>query len=413
MARFAVLALLVALLLAGVCCGMDLVPRGPTEILKTEGGCIKQWEPDSALGHYAAAGAVEVTLEPQGVLLPRYMNTPSLLYVVEGSAMARLVTSLGPSNLHRLHQGDVVAVPEGFVLGVHNDGQDKFRALGVADLSNTRGKGAMNASIFFLFGNREDETLAPVINGFSKDVLAAAWNVDEATVEKLLTSQKGAGIIKVEKKESARAPAEPEPNTFFGDFSFNLEHTQAEVVTRGGSLNFVTKFKLPILETIGLSAAHTKLKPDALFAPTWSANAHHIVYFTRGKGRIQVAGPGGKTVLDRAVGEGDLVVIPKHFPAAKLAARAAPLEWVDVMTSPAPLSFFLAGANSVYKAFPFDVLVAGFNVDPEVEKKVLHARAHEAMILTRPKKSSVLSAADVEKAASDFFDHAVKGFFDM
>lgn len=49
-----------------------------------------------------------------------------------GNAMVWLVTPLGPSNLHRLHHGDVVAVPEGFVLGIHNDGKNKFRALGVA-----------------------------------------------------------------------------------------------------------------------------------------------------------------------------------------------------------------------------------------------------------------------------------------
>lgn len=71
-----------------------MVPPGPTEILKIEGGCIKQWDPDSALGHYAAAGAVETTLEPQGVLLPRYMTTPSLLYVVEGKGERGRIPSM-------------------------------------------------------------------------------------------------------------------------------------------------------------------------------------------------------------------------------------------------------------------------------------------------------------------------------
>lgn len=53
------------------------------------------------------------------------------------------------------------------------------------------------------------------------------------------------------------------------------------------------------------------------------------------------------------------MIIPKHFPATKLAARDSPLEWVTVMTSPAPVAHFLAWENSVYKAFPFDWLVAG------------------------------------------------------
>lgn len=97
--------------------------------------------------------------------------------------------------------------------------------------------------------------------GYSKDVLAAAWNVDEATVEKLLVSQKGAAIVKLEKKERARPPSNPAPNTWFGDFSFNLEHTQPEVTSEGGTFNYVTKFKMPLLKKVGLSAAHAELKP--------------------------------------------------------------------------------------------------------------------------------------------------------
>jgi hypothetical protein len=109
---------------------------------------------------------------------------------------------------------------------------------------------------FFLFGNPDDKKAPSVLNGFSKDVLAATWNVDEETVEKLLTAQKGAAIIKLEKH--ARAPA---PNTWFGDFSFNLRETQPELVTRGGMLNFVTEYKMPILKEIGLSASVAGLEP--------------------------------------------------------------------------------------------------------------------------------------------------------
>jgi hypothetical protein len=52
-------------------------------------------------------------------------------------------------------------------------------------------------------------------------------------------------------------------------------------------------------------------------------------------------------------------VVPKHFPATKLAARDSPLEWVAIHTSPHPTAYFLAGANSVFKSFPFELLVAG------------------------------------------------------
>lgn len=114
-----------------------------------------------------------------------------------------------------------------------------------------------------LFGNHDDTTGgASVLNGFSKDALAAAWNVDEPTVEKLLTSQKGAFIIKLEEKERARWPAPRAAATWpFGDVSFNLEGTQPEIVTEGGSLNFVNEFKMPVLKKVGMSAGCAKLKP--------------------------------------------------------------------------------------------------------------------------------------------------------
>lgn len=58
-------------------------------------------------------------------------------------------------------------------------------------------------------------------------------------------------------------------------------------------------------------------------------------------------------------------------------------------------------------------MAASFDVDPEVEKKVLRARTHEAIIMTRPDKSTTLSLGNVEKAASDFFQDAVKQFFEI
>jgi hypothetical protein len=105
---------------------------------------------------------------------------------------------------------------------------------------------------------------------------------------------------------------------------------------------------------------------NPIFAPSWSPNAHRIVYFTGGRGRVQVATPLGKNAVDKEVKEGDLLVVPKQFPATKLAARDSPLEWVSIQTSAHPTAYFLAGANSVFKSFPFELLVAGRTRDDYV-----------------------------------------------
>lgn len=98
---------------------------------------------------------------------------------------------------------------------------------------------------------------------------------------------------------------------------------------------------------------------DAIFGPSWIFNAHHVSYFTRGKGRIQVVTPEGTIVLDQEVSAGQLVVIPKHFRVTKQAALDSPLEWADLMTHRSPVSYFLAGKNAEYKVLPFGWMVAG------------------------------------------------------
>lgn len=110
---------------------------------------------------------------------------------------------------------------------------------------------------FFLVGEKKDEYHGSILHGFSPDVLARAWNLDEATAKKLVQSQKGAGIVKLEKKISPPAAA---PNTWFGDFSFNLKESQPEILSKGGCANMVNCFKMPILKKIGLSAWLIKLK---------------------------------------------------------------------------------------------------------------------------------------------------------
>ncbi|GAQ86978.1 hypothetical protein KFL_003230230, partial [Klebsormidium nitens] len=131
-------------LIATFCNGYELIPPGPKEVFKSGGGSLQRWGPSETLEKWAGVGVVELTMEPGGFLLPRYLNAASIGYVLEGSARARVVTPFGPTNLPRLKQGDVVAIPEGYVMGLHNDGSEKFRVLGVADAAAAHAEGLKN-----------------------------------------------------------------------------------------------------------------------------------------------------------------------------------------------------------------------------------------------------------------------------
>jgi hypothetical protein len=86
MAR-AFLFLLAALLASAHCAyAYDLVLSEPEEDFKTEGGSVRRWDPSGAL-QCAGMDAVDFTLEPGGLALPKYQNQPALSYVLEGELL--------------------------------------------------------------------------------------------------------------------------------------------------------------------------------------------------------------------------------------------------------------------------------------------------------------------------------------
>lgn len=58
-----------------------------------------------------------------------------------------MVTPFGPVNLRRLKQGDVIAIPDGYVMGLHNDGSKRSRVLGVADAAAAYAQGLKNITV--------------------------------------------------------------------------------------------------------------------------------------------------------------------------------------------------------------------------------------------------------------------------
>lgn len=90
-------------------------------------------------------------------------------------------------------------------------------------------------------------------------------------MEKLLESQKQTGIIKLDIEESPRfVPTKPAAS-FFGDFIYNLDEAQPDVVVKnGGVLRQLNVFKLPILRKVGLGLTRLHLKASGFF-PSFSS----------------------------------------------------------------------------------------------------------------------------------------------
>eukprot|EP00850_Spirogloea_muscicola_P005145 SM000023S07601 [mRNA] locus=s23:333731:336421:- [translate_table: standard] len=359
----------------------------PVAVIDTEGGSVSVWSSDFKLIEEANVGAALIRLEPQGFSLPKYTDAPQVSYVLEGHAAVGLITPFGiPTNVRYLTKGDVLVTPAGWAFWAYNCGEKPFRIFGVADTSNGPRTGKYTA--FHLVGGKANYT-GGILHGFSADVLAAAWDVDEEVVEKLLSAQEKTAIIKVEKKVSL--PVESD-NSVFGDLVYNLLESRPEfVVEDGGRLSVVTSFKLPILKAVGLSVTHLKLEADAIIAPGWTLNAANIVYVIKGTGRVEIAYPDGHKGLDTKVECGDVVIVPKLFPFTMVAGDEG-LEVVAVTTSSTPFASYLAGANAVYKAIPPELALEAFNIDEDLAKEFAKSRQHDVIILPAKEKRSMLQS---------------------
>ena len=90
MARCHLFALLAAIALLASARAFEFMPSGEKELLKTDGGCVKKWDPSGPL-ECAGVGAGKLELEPKGLVLPKYSNEPHLAFVAEGKETRNLL----------------------------------------------------------------------------------------------------------------------------------------------------------------------------------------------------------------------------------------------------------------------------------------------------------------------------------
>eukprot|EP00475_Leptophrys_vorax_P018931 TRINITY_DN25870_c0_g1_i1.p1 TRINITY_DN25870_c0_g1~~TRINITY_DN25870_c0_g1_i1.p1 ORF type:complete len:238 (-),score=29.67 TRINITY_DN25870_c0_g1_i1:65-685(-) len=181
--------------------------------------------------------------------------------------------------------------------------------------------------------------------------------------------------------DDINARADREGRNMFGDFVYNLQEQEPDIVQEGGGIaNTANGWKLPVFRKVGFSAAWVKLDKDAMVAPHWIANAAAIHYVTRGQGRFEMVYPDGKQAIRLDVKEGDLIVIPNGYPHATIASGNG-MEYISFMTRSRPQIGFLAGGNSVYRMLPRAIQQAAFNVDEKLLERLHATRQSECYLL--------------------------------
>lgn len=315
--------------------------------------------------------------------------------------------------VHRIRQGDIVALPAGAAHWCFNDGNEELVAISVTDLNNQANQLDQKLRSFYLAGEpsrrgQESEparqTFQNIIRAFDENLMAEAFDVPVETVRNMQKETNRGLIVKVEGGMRMIRPDEGEeggemyndqgPDNGLEETICNMRihqnldtRGQADVYSRqAGRLHLVNMQKLPILRYMDMSAEKGHLFPNALYSPHWSMNSHSIIYVTRGDAQVQVVGHNGQTIMDQRFSQGEMFVVPQYFASAAKAGTNG-FEWVSIKTSNLPMKSPLVGYTSVFRAMPIDVITNSYQISPQDARDLKLNRGQQS-VLASPGRTS-------------------------
>ncbi|WVZ95770.1 hypothetical protein U9M48_041493 [Paspalum notatum var. saurae] len=131
-----------------------------------------------------------------------------------------------------------------------------------------------------------------------------------------------------------------------------------------GRVSRLTRRRFPILDMVQMSPARVDVYPDAVLPPSWNLNGHSAL-------------DNGTTVFDGVVRAGQLLIVPQGYLVAGKAQGAEGFQYVSFETSPEPVVSHFAGARSVLRDLPVDVVAGSYGVSREEAMALKNNRRHE------------------------------------
>ncbi|EFJ09997.1 hypothetical protein SELMODRAFT_129041 [Selaginella moellendorffii] len=356
------------------------VLKEPVQVVSTEAGDIQVLPGPKELGALAEnhIGLSIITIEPKGLLLPQYLDASCVLYVHKGR-MTLGWAEQDYLNRQDLETGDIYALPGGFVFYVLNtDEGQRLRLYGMCDTSESLDAGHFQS--FFVGGGVDPRT---ILSGFRKEAVAAALKVAPEDVSEILGSQTEGPIVYTSRAGYDFLKGDSAASNARGDAPkpFNLLKKAPDFKNENGWTIAVHGAEFSPLKEADVGVFAVSLKPGAMLAPHWNPRAAEVAFITKGNGRIQVSYPNGTNALDKELDESKVVFVPRYFPMCQIASRNGDFEFVGFSTSSRRnRPQFLAGSNSVFKAFSKDIMSKTFNVDAKRLEAVLDNQ-RDAVIL--------------------------------
>ncbi|KAJ0734836.1 putative 11-S seed storage protein, plant [Helianthus annuus] len=420
----------------------------PIEVIQAEAGVTEIWDANDQQFQCAGVHFIRHRIQPGGLLLPSYVNTPILAFIERGRGIQGVILSGCPETyeysqeqqfsgkserrgerlqvdqdrhqkVENVNEGDVVAIPTGTAHWLHNDGNTELVVVVFFDTQNNENQLDEYQRRFFLAGNPQAQSqqqqqqrqprqqrqgqrqgrpqkAGNIFNGFTVELLAQSFNVDQETAQKLQGQNDQRGHIvnvgqdlqiirppqqrhqqqqqgrpRSRQEQGGRAPGRGwsngvEETICSMKFKVNIDNpSHADFVNpQAGRIANLNSFKFPILEHLQLSAERGELRPNAIQSPHWTINAHNLLYVTEGALRVQIVNNQGNSVFDNELREGQVVVIPQNFAVIKRANEQGS-RWVSFKTNDNAMIANLAGRVSAISSMPVDIVANAYQLSRE------------------------------------------------
>ncbi|GFP82909.1 11s globulin seed storage protein 2 [Phtheirospermum japonicum] len=289
----------------------------PSQRIESEGGFTELWDEREDQFQCAGVVAMRNTIRANGLSLPNYHPTPRLVFIEKGQGFIS-ITFPGCAEtyhahatqqtresteewerkqqgsvrdlhqkVHRIRQGDIVAIPAGAAHWCYNDGNEELVAISINDLNHISNQLDQKFRAFYLAGGvpkggkqeQARRTFQNIFRAFDKNLMAEAFNLSPEIVQRLQTEEEQRGLIVIAKERMSFIRPDEERKEEYGSDN-GLEETycsmnirtsienrrEADIYSRqAGKINVVDRNKLPILKYMDLSAEKGNLYPVYIY----------------------------------------------------------------------------------------------------------------------------------------------------
>ncbi|KQJ90041.1 hypothetical protein BRADI_4g29131v3, partial [Brachypodium distachyon] len=371
----------------------------PLTQVRSQAGLTEYFDEQNEQFRCAGVFVIRRVIKPRGLLLPRYHNTPGLVYIIQGSGFVGMAFCGCPETfqeyqcqsqsqklgdvhqrVHQFTQGDVVALPAGVAHWFYNGGNAPVVAVYVFDE-------------FLLAGNKNG-VLQPgqnIFSGFNAQLLSQAFGINEQTSRIIQNQNDERGeIIRVDKGLQFSKPASGQlsPNGLEENFCSlnprkNIEDpNRADIYNpRAGSITRLNSQNFPILNLVQMSATRVNLQKNAILSPFWNINAHSVVYVIQGQASVQVVNNQGRNVFNGILRRGQLLIIPQNYAVLKK-AESEGYQYIAFKTNANSMVSHIAVKNSILRALPVDVLANAYHISRQEAQNLKNNRGEEIGVLT-------------------------------